>query len=75
MSDQTGDDAAPEDPKGVTAERLLADLRSTYAGVLCPIHGVAPRFDRDPKTGTITETLCCEALAQIFGELRENETP
>ncbi len=59
-------------PKGVTEDDILADFTSRYAGVLCPVHGGPPRFEMDSKGGVI-EAFCCEALAQIFRELRRDE--
>ncbi len=60
------------DPKGITETDILEDVRSRYATVLCPVHGVPPQFDIDEKGGVI-EAFCCETLGQIFGELRGGE--
>jgi hypothetical protein len=71
MSD-ADDTREPAAPTGVTEDDILADLRSRYAGVLCPVHGVAPAFEMD-EAGGVIEAFCCESLAQIFRELRAKE--
>jgi hypothetical protein len=58
--------------RGIGESEILEDVRSRYAGVLCPVHGVPPQFDVDEKGGVI-EAFCCETLGQIFGELRGGE--
>jgi hypothetical protein len=55
----------------VTAQ-ILRDLGSKYADVVCPVHGVAPKFEVDAKGGVV-ETFCCDALLQIFRELEARE--
>ena len=59
--------------KGISNGDILGDLRSRYAGVLCPAHGVSPRFEVD-EAGVATEAFCCEMLGQIFRELRARES-
>jgi hypothetical protein len=73
MSDH--DQEAPpagSEARGIGETEILEDVRSRYADVLCPVHGVPPQFDVDEKGGVI-EAFCCETLGQIFGELRGGE--
>ena len=58
--------------KGVTEDDILGDLQSRYAGVICPVHGVTPKFEMD-EAGGVIEAFCCEGLRQIFLELRGKE--
>lgn len=53
-------------------DNILRDLESKYADVLCPVHGVPPKFEVDAKGGVV-ETFCCDALLQIFRELEAKE--
>lgn len=50
-------------------EVVLRDLESKYAGVMCPVHNVPPRFEVAPD-GSVIESICCEALLSIFRELQ-----
>jgi hypothetical protein len=72
MSDLDQEAPAGDAVNGVTEDDILQDRRSQYANVLCPVHGVAPAFERDAEGGLV-EAFCCEALAQIFRELRAAE--
>jgi hypothetical protein len=72
MSESDEARARGDEAKGVTEDDILGDLQSRYAGVRCPVHGVAPTFEMDEKGGVI-EGFCCEVLGQIFGELRAGE--
>jgi hypothetical protein len=54
------------------AERIRLDMSSKYADIRCPVHNVPPEFEVGPE-GAVIERVCCEALAQIFGELRATE--
>ena len=54
------------------AEQIRLDMGSKYADVRCPVHNVPPEFEIGPQ-GAVTERMCCEALAQIFRELRATE--
>ena len=62
----------PVEVKGVTNDDIRGDLGSRYADVLCPVHGVPPKFEVD-AAGVATEGFCCEMLGQIFRELRAKE--
>ena len=53
-------------------DSILHDLGSKYADVLCPVHGVPPKFEVDGKGGVV-ESFCCDALLQIFRELSAKE--
>jgi hypothetical protein len=53
-------------------DRILRDLESKHADVICPVHGVPPKFELDAKGGVV-ETFCCDALLQIFRELEAKE--
>lgn len=53
-------------------DQILRDLESKHAGVICPVHGVAPKFEVDGKGGVV-ESFCCDALLQIFRELSTRE--
>jgi hypothetical protein len=53
-------------------EAILRDLQSKYVDVICPIHGVPPKFEVDAKGGVV-EAFCCDALLQIFRELKAKE--
>ncbi len=53
-------------------DEIISDLESKYAGVICPVHNVPPSFDVDEK-GSMIERFCCEALMQIFHELRATD--
>ena len=72
MSD--GDDLRAGEVPPVTevAAKVLSDLESKYNTVRCPIHDVPPQFDVD-EAGGVVEHICCEALAQIFRELKAQE--
>jgi hypothetical protein len=73
MSDARQNPTAEEgDRMGIMEDEIFDDLRSTYAGVRCPVHDVPPGFEREPN-GSIVEAFCCEVLAQIFRELRADE--
>ena len=48
--------------------QVLRDLQSKHADVVCPVHGVPPKFDVDAG-GAVVESFCCDALLQIFREL------
>lgn len=50
------------------ADGILRDLESRYANVICPVHGVPPKFEVDEQGGVV-ESFCCDALLQIFREL------
>lgn len=65
-------DAAGGEARGITEADILEDVRSRYATMLCPVHGVPPQFDID-ESGGVIEAFCCETLGQIFGELRRGE--
>lgn len=54
------------------AERIRLDMGSKYADIRCPVHNVPPEFEVGPE-GAVIERMCCEALAQIFRELRATE--
>ncbi|HVY47817.1 MAG TPA: hypothetical protein VHB21_18140 [Minicystis sp.] len=51
---------------------VLRDLDAKYADVLCPIHGVKPKFEVD-ENGDVVETMCCAALLQIVRELQAKD--
>jgi hypothetical protein len=51
---------------------VLRDLESKYANVICPVHGVPPKFEVDAQGGVV-ESFCCDALLQIFRELEAGE--
>jgi hypothetical protein len=53
-------------------DKVLSDLESKYATVRCPVHDTPPIFEVAPD-GSVVEHLCCEALAQIFQELKAAE--
>jgi hypothetical protein len=53
-------------------EGILRDLQSRYRDVRCPIHDSPPKFEVDAKGGVI-ESFCCDALLQIFRELKAKE--
>lgn len=53
-------------------DRVLRDLESKYADVICPVHGTPPKFEVD-AAGGVVERLCCDALLQIFRELEAKE--
>ncbi|MFT3768553.1 MAG: hypothetical protein QM820_24165 [Minicystis sp.] len=53
-------------------DKILRDLESKYADVICPVHGVPPKFEVDEK-GSVVESFCCDALLQIFRELEAKE--
>lgn len=53
-------------------DRILRDLESKYADVLCPVHGEKPKFEVDAKGGVV-ERFCCDALLQIFRELNTED--
>ena len=72
MSEATEDTAGESEVKGVTEDHILGDLRSRYASVLCPVHGVPPQFEVD-EAGASIEAFCCEMLGQMFRELRTRE--
>lgn len=51
---------------------ILHDMESKYADMLCPVHGVPPKFEIDAKGGVV-EAFCCHALLQMFRELSAEE--
>jgi hypothetical protein len=53
-------------------EGILRDLQSRYRDVRCPIHDSPPRFDVDARGGVV-ESFCCDALLQIFRELKAKD--
>jgi hypothetical protein len=54
------------------AGKIELDMASKYADIRCPVHDVPPQFEI-AEDGTVTERLCCEALAQIFHQLQASE--
>lgn len=54
------------------AGKIELDMASKYADIRCPVHDVPPQFEVGDD-GSVIERLCCEALAQIFHELRAGE--
>jgi len=54
------------------AVKIELDMASRYADIRCPVHNVPPQFEAG-EDGTVTERLCCEALAQIFHQLQASE--
>jgi hypothetical protein len=65
----TTDEELAREPEDAVARR---DLASKYAEVQCPVHGTPPEFDV-AADGSVSERLCCEALAQIIRELEQRE--
>ncbi len=50
----------------------VSDLKSKFADVLCPVHGIPADF-RNEADGSVVEHICCEVLAQILAELKAKD--